>query len=60
MENKNLATFKINDFHKALLTTDTVICNTCALSDTQRKAILFMYQNGVIRMTVDGCEFKRT
>jgi hypothetical protein len=56
----NLATFKLNDQHKVVLTTDKVKCDTCSLSDVTAKAVLFMYKNGVIKMIVDGAEIKRT
>lgn len=55
----NKAIFKLNDEHKIILSTDGVKCETCSLSAVTAKAIVFMFENGVIKMTVDGAVIKR-
>ena len=55
-----VAVFKLNDQHKIKVSTNNEVeCDTCSLSFTTAKAVFFMYENGVIKMTVDGAVIKR-
>lgn len=64
-----VARFKLNDQHDLIVrrTDDstawdnglTVTCETCSISATASKAVIFAYQNGIFRMTIDGANFKR-
>ena len=55
----NKAIFTLNGQHKIVLTNMGPKCDTCSLSAVTAQAVVFMYKNGVIRMTVDGAEIKR-
>jgi hypothetical protein len=58
-----VARFKLNDQHDLIVrrTADglTVTCDTCSISETASKAVIFAYKNGIFRMMIDGANFKR-
>lgn len=58
-----VARFKLYDQHDLIVrrTADGLIvtCDTCSISETASKAVIFAYENGVFRMTIDGANFKR-
>ena len=58
-----VALFKLNDQHDLIVrrTDDglTVTCDTCSLSATAVKAVIFAFENGIFRMMIDGANFKR-
>lgn len=62
-----VARFKLNDQHDLIVRkiddgykfTLTVTCDTCSLSETASKAVIFAYRNGIFRMMIDGANFKR-
>ena len=61
MDNKTpLAIYELHGHHRVVLRKDkTVTCDTCSLSATAANAVLFMYANGVLKMTFDGADLKR-
>jgi hypothetical protein len=58
-----VARFKLNDQHDLIVRRSDdgliVTCDTCSISETASKAVIFAYENGVFRMTIDGANFKR-
>jgi len=55
-----VASFMLHDNHRVQLRADkSVTCETCSLSATVAAAVAFMYDNGVIRLTLDGAPLKR-
>jgi hypothetical protein len=58
-----VARFKLNDQHDLIVrrTADglTVTCDTCSISATAAKAVIFAFENGIFRMMIDGANFKR-
>ena len=58
-----VARFKLNDQHDLIVRKGnaglTVTCDTCSLSATAAKAVIFAFENGVFRMMIDGANFKR-
>jgi hypothetical protein len=62
-----VARFKLNDQHDLIVRkiddgykfTLTVTCDTCSISETASKAVIFAYRNGIFRMMIDGANFKR-
>jgi len=62
-----VARFKLNDQHDLIVLkvndgyrfTFTVTCDTCSISETASKAVIFAYKNGIFRMMIDGANFKR-
>ena len=58
-----VARFKLNDQHDLIVrrTADglTVTCDTCSISETASKAVIFAFENGIFRMMIDGANFKR-
>ena len=58
-----VAVFKLNDQHDLIIRRgdDGLIatCDTCSISATAAKAVIFAFQNGIIRMMIDGANFKR-
>jgi hypothetical protein len=62
-----VARFKLNDQHDLIVRkvndgykfTLTVTCDTCSISETASKAVIFAYKNGIFRMMIDGANFKR-
>lgn len=34
-------------------------CKTCSLSRLQNAAVIFMYEQGIHSLTVEGCEIQR-
>ena len=58
-----VARFKLNDQHDLIVRKGddglTVTCDTCSLSATLAKAVIFAFENGIFRMMIDGANFKR-
>jgi len=58
-----VARFKLNDQHDLIVRRSddelTVTCDTCSISATAAKAVIFAFENGVFRMMIDGANFKR-
>lgn len=55
-----LAIYQLHDQHRVIYRADkSVTCDTCSLSATVAAAVVFMYDNGVIRLTLDGAPLKR-
>jgi hypothetical protein len=58
-----VARFKLNDQHDLIVRKGndglTVTCDTCSLSATAAKAVIFAFENGIFRMMIDGANFKR-
>jgi hypothetical protein len=58
-----VARFKLNDQHDLIVRRGddglTVTCDTCSLSATAVKAVIFAFENGIFRMMIDGANFKR-
>jgi ferredoxin-like protein FixX len=55
-----VASFLFQDYHRLVLRSDkSVTCGTCSIPKTAAAAIVFMYENGVINLTVDGAPIKR-
>ena len=60
MDKTPLALYELHGHHLVVLCADkSVKCDTCSLSATAAKAVVFMYDNGVLKMTFDGAELKR-
>jgi ferredoxin-like protein FixX len=60
MTHTPVARFQLHGNHTIILRSDnTVTCDTCSLSATMAKAVVFAYENGVINMTIDGAPLKR-
>ena len=61
--NQPVARFKLNDQHDLIVrrgdTGLTVTCDTCSISETASKAVIFAFENGIFRMMIDGANFKR-
>ena len=56
-----VATFLFQDYHRLVLRSDkSVTCGTCSIPKTAAAALAFMYDNGVIRLNVDGAPIQRT
>jgi len=55
-----LAIYELHGHHRVILRADkSVTCDTCSLSATAANAVVFMYNNGVLSLTIDGAELKR-
>jgi len=58
-----VARFKLNDQHDLIVRRSddelTVTCDTCSISATAAKAVIFAFENGVFRMMIDGANLKR-
>lgn len=55
-----VAVFLFHDHHRIILRSDlSVTCETCSVPATCARAVAFMFENGVIRMTYDGATLKR-
>ena len=58
-----VARFKLNDQHDLIVRRGdaglTVTCDTCSISETASKAVIFAFENGIFRMMIDGANFKR-
>ena len=58
-----VAIFKLNDQHDVIVrrSNDGLIatCDTCSLSATAVKAVIFAFENRIYRMMIDGAHFKR-
>ena len=63
MKPQPVARFKLNDQHDLIVRKSddglTVTCDTCSLSATAAKAVIFAFENGIFRMMIDGANFKR-
>ena len=55
-----LANYLLHDQHRVCYRADkSVTCDTCSLSATVAAAVGFMYDNGVLRLSIDGAPLKR-
>jgi len=55
------AAFLVYDHHTIEVDykTKEVTCNTCSMSEQLAKFAVFMFENGIFRGMIDGCDIKR-
>jgi hypothetical protein len=60
---QTVAIFMLNDQHDLIVRRGdaglTVTCDTCSISETASKAVIFAFEIGIFRMMIDGANFKR-
>lgn len=55
-----VAKFLFHENHTLVLRSDnSVTCDTCSIPATAANAVVFMKENGVIKLTLEGAPLKR-